>query len=221
MIKMKRISVLVISFILTNFCVYPGLIHAQEVKTIKLLAPQIESGKTLMQALKQRQTLREFSPKELPLQVISDLLWAANGINRPDSGHHTAPTAMNLQEIDIYVAKADGLYIFNAKANALELIAQQDLRALAGSQEFVKDAPVNLIFVADLSKMNKMPAEDANFYSGTDTGFISQNVYLYCASAGLATVVRGWIDKPALSKAMKLRPDQRITLAQTVGYPKN
>lgn len=218
---MKRILVLAGSFILTFFCIYPGMIFAQEIKTIKLLAPQIESGKPLMQALKERRSLREFSPKELPLPVISDLLWAANGINRLDSGYHTAPTAMNLQEIDIYVAKADGLYLFDPKANALIQILAEDLRVLTGNQLFVKDAPVNLIFVADLSKMSKMPAEDVNFYSGTDTGFISQNVYLYCASAGLATVVRGWIDKPALSKAMKLRPDQRITLSQTVGYPKN
>lgn len=218
---MKKILVLVMSFILTIFCVYPGMIYAQEIKTIKLLAPQIESGKTLMRALKERKSLREFSSKELPLQVISDLLWAANGINRLDSGYHTAPTAMNLQEIDIYVAKVDGLYLFDAKANVLILVLAEDIRTLTGSQPFVKDAPINLIFVADLSKMSKMPAEGINFYSGTDTGFISQNVYLYCASAGLATVVRGLIDKPALSKAMKLRPDQRITLAQTVGFPKN
>ncbi|MBU0504018.1 MAG: nitroreductase family protein [Candidatus Omnitrophota bacterium] len=220
MIKVKRIFVLVISFIMAIFCVYP-IIYAQGVETIKLLAPQTESSKPLMQALKERKSLREFSPKELPLQVMSDLLWAANGINRPGSGHRTAPTAMNLQEIDIYVAKADGLYLFDAKANVLLQVAAEDIRALTGSQPFVKDAPVNLIFVADLSKMSKTSADDINFYSGTDTGFISQNVYLYCASAGLATVVRGWIDKPALSKAMKLRPDQRITLAQTVGYPKN
>ncbi len=220
MTKMKRAVVLVISFILAIICIYPGMIRAQEIKTIKLLAPQTEGGKSLMQSLKERKSLRDFSPKELPLQVISDLLWAANGINRPDSGHHTAPTAMNLQEIDIYVAKADGLYLFNAKDNTLELIVQQDLRALTGSQPFVKDAPINLIYVADLSKMKNMSADDANFYFGTDTAFISQNVYLYCASAGLATIVRGLIDKPALSKAMKLRPEQRITLAQTIGYSK-
>jgi len=174
-----------------------------------------------MQALKERKSLREFSSKELPLQVISDLLWAANGINRPDSGHRTAPSAMNMQEIDIYLAKTDGLYLFDAQQNMLIPVAGEDIRALTGKQPFVKDAPINLIYVADLSKMSKTSGADADFYAGTDTGFISENAYLYCASAGLATVVRGMIDRPALAKAMKLRPDQKIILAQTVGFLKD
>jgi SagB-type dehydrogenase family enzyme len=153
------------------------------------------------------------------LQVLSDLLWAASGINRAD-GHRTAPTAMNMQEIDIYVAKADGLFLYDIKAHALIPVVVQDIRAQTGMQPFVKDAALNLIYVADLAKMSRLKAEDANFYAATDTGFISQNVYLYCASAGLATVVRGSIDKPGLAKTMKLRPDQKIILAQTVGYPK-
>jgi len=174
-----------------------------------------------MQVLKDRKSMREFSSKDLPLQVISDMLWAACGINRPDSGHRTVPSAMNMQEIDIYVAKADGLYLFDAKANILVPVVAEDLRSLTGKQPFVKDAPVNLIYVADLSKMSKLSAENIDFYASTDTGFISENVYLFCASSGLATVVRGSIDKPALAKAMKLRVDQKIILAQTVGYPKN
>ena len=174
-----------------------------------------------MQALKERKSLREFSPKELPLKIISDLLWAANGINRLDSGHRTAPSAMNMQEIDIYLAKASGLYLFDAKQNMLIPIVGEDIRALTGKQPFVKDAPINLIYVADLSKMGRAFGSDADFYASADTGFISENAYLYCASAGLATVVRGMIDKPALAKAVKLRPDQKIILAQTVGYPKD
>jgi nitroreductase len=214
---MKTKSILVISFILSSVFT---LASAQEIKAIKLLLPQTESGKPLMQALKERKSSREFSSKELPLQVISDMLWVANGINRPDSDHRTAPSAMNMQEIDIYVAKADGLYLFDAKANTLIPVVGEDVRALTGKQPFVKDAPVNLIYVADLSKMNRTSGSDTDFYAAADTGFISENVYLYCASAGLATVVRGLVDKPALAKAMKLRPDQRIILAQTVGYPK-
>lgn len=194
---------------------------ADEIKMIKLPAPQTEGGKPLMQALKARQSIRDFSTKELPLQVLSDLLWAAGGINRPDSGGRTAPTAKNMQEIDIYVAKADGLYFYDAKGNSLFPVLPDDIRAATGGQPFVKDAPVNLIFVANMSRMSGMPSEAADFYSATDTGFISENVYLYCASAGLATVVRGWVDKPALAKAMKLRPDQKIILAQTVGYARN
>ena len=218
---MKTKSILAVFFILTSLFIYSPLTYAQESKLIKLPAPQIEGGKPLMQALKERKTSREFSLKELPLQIISDLLWAADGINRQDSGHRTAPSAMNMQEIDIYIAKADGLYLFDAKENMLIPVVAADIRALTGNQPFVKDAPVNLIFVADLKKMSKPSAEMVDFYAATDTGFISENVYLYCASAGLATVVRGWVDKPVLAKAMKLRNNQKIILAQTVGYPKD
>ena len=174
-----------------------------------------------MQALKDRKTDRAFSVKELPQQMLSDMLWAADGINRSDSGRRTAPSAKNMQEVDIYVAKADGLYLYDAKANMLTPVLAGDIRALTGKQAFVKDAPVNLVFVADFSKMNDLNESDANFYAATDTGFISENVYLFCSSSGLATVVRAMVDKPALAKAMKLRPDQKVILTQTVGYPKD
>ena len=208
-------------FILTVLTIYPVTAYSQEAKPIKLLAPRAEGGKSLVQALKERKTLREFSPRELPLQVLSEMLWAACGINRPDSGGRTAPSAMDMQEIDIYVATKDGLYLFDAKENILQPILAEDIRGLTGKQSFVKEAPVNLIYVANLSKMSKLSPEDANFYAATDTGFISENVYLYCASEGLATVVRGWVDKPALAKAMKLSSDKMIVLAQTVGYTKD
>lgn len=216
---MKMKSILSAVLILTTMFIYSVAIFAQEIKPIKLLAPQMTGGKALMQALSQRRTMREFSPKEIPLQIISDMLWAANGINRPDSGHRTAPSAMNMQEIDIYVSMAGGLYLFDAKNNMLAPVLAGDIRALTGGQPFVKDAPINLIYVADLSKMSKLSAEAVDFYSAADTGFISENVYLYCASAGLATVVRGYVERGALAKAMKLRPDQKIVLTQTVGYP--
>ncbi len=217
---MKTKLTLVICFAVIILLICSCTIYAQDIKPIKLLAVQMEGGKPLMQALKDRKTMREFSSKELPLQVISDMLWAACGINRPDSGHRTAPSAMNMQEIDIYVAKAEGLYLFDAKENILVPVVAEDLRSLTGKQPFVKDAPINLIYVADLSKMSRLSAGGIDFYAASDTGFISENVYLFCASAGLATVVRGSIDKPALAKAMKLRPNQKIILAQTIGYPK-
>ncbi|PIU41154.1 MAG: nitroreductase [Candidatus Omnitrophica bacterium CG07_land_8_20_14_0_80_42_15] len=217
---MKRKPISIICLILSTLFIYPALTHAQEMKPIKLLPPQLAGSKPLMEVLQERKSEREFSSKELPLQILSDLLWAADGINRPGSGKRTAPTAMNLQEIDIYVAKTDGLYLYDAKDNALAPVLTEDVRAQTGSQIFVKNAPINLIFVADFAKMGNVSADDANFYSATDTGYISQNVYLYCASAGLVTVVRGWVDRPALVKVMKLRPDQKIILAQTVGYPK-
>lgn len=218
---MKIKPILTSYLILTSLFISPLLIYSQDIKPIRLLTPQLESAKSLIQALKDRKSSREFSPKELPLQIISDLLWAANGINRPDSGHRTAPSAMNMQEIDIYLAKADGLYLLDIQQNMLIPVVEEDVRALTGKQSFVKDAPLNLIYVADLSKMGKTSGSDVEFYASADTGFISENVYLYCASIGLATIVRGSIDKSVLAKAMKLRPDQKIIFAQTVGYFKD
>jgi len=191
----------------------------KELKPIELLKPQTDGGKPLMQVLKARKSSREFSNEKLPLQVLSNMLWAAWGINRPD-GKRTAPSAMNLQEIDVYVALAEGLYLYDAKENIFKPVLSKDIRAMTGGQPFVKDAPVNLIYVADYSKMGKVAAKDKAFFSAANSGFISQNVYLFCASEGLATVVRAYVDKNALAKVMKLRPNQKIILAQTVGYPK-
>jgi len=193
---------------------------AQELEPIPLMAPQTDGGRPLMQVLNARQSSRAFSTEALSRRLLSDMLWAAFGVNRSDSGKRTAPSAVNWQEIDIYVATADGLYLYDAKTHALKPVLAEDIRGATGRQKFVQDAPVNLIYVADFSKMGKASADDKIFYSAADTGFISQNVYLYCASEGLATVVRGLIDRPALARAMRLRPDQKIILAQTVGHPK-
>jgi SagB-type dehydrogenase family enzyme len=194
---------------------------AEELKPIQLVKPQTVGGMPLMQALQARSSARSFSTKELPQQVLSNLLWAAFGVNRPATGKRTAPSARNWQEIDIYVVVAAGLYLYDAQAHALKPILAQDIRALTGRQSLVKEAPVNLIYVADFSRMDMAADDEKIFYSAADTGFISQNVYLYCASEGLATFVRSLIDKPTLAKAMNLRPDQQITLAQSVGYHKN
>lgn len=193
---------------------------AEDLQPVILPAPDMAGGKPLMQALKERQSSRAFSTRELPPQVMADLLWAACGFNRPESGMRTAPTAKNLQEIDVYVATAAGLYLYDAVTNTLLPVVAGDLRPLTGAQPFVKDAPLNLVFVANTARMEGMDAASVDLYTATDTGFISQNVYLYCASAGLATVVRGWLDRDALAAAMRLKPGQRIILAQTVGYPK-
>jgi SagB-type dehydrogenase family enzyme len=198
----------------------PILSLAQELKPISLPPPQTEGGKPLMQALKDRHTTREFSSEKLSPQVLSNLLWAAFGINRPDTGKRTAPSAMNMQEIDIYVATAEGLYVYDAKGDKLDPVLAEDVRAATGMQPFVKDAPLDLVYVADLAKTGKASAEDKNFYTAADVGFIAQNVYLFCASEGLGVVVRGSVDRAALAKVMKLRSDQKILLGQTVGYPK-
>jgi SagB-type dehydrogenase family enzyme len=193
---------------------------AAELLPVKLLPPNLNSGKSLMQSLQARKSSRDFSTKKLPVEVLSNLLWAACGINRPESGRRTAPSAVNWQEVDIYVAVGDGLYLYNAKEHVLKPVINQDIRELTGKQTFVKDAPVNLIYVADYSRMGGANAEEKNSYSAADTAFIAQNVYLYCASEGLATVVRGSIDRDVLAKAMQLRDNQKIILSQTVGYPK-
>jgi SagB-type dehydrogenase family enzyme len=195
-----------------------ALAVAQELKPVPLPPPQTSGGKPLMQVLKDRQSTREFSDQKLSPQVLSNLLWAAFGVNRPD-GKRTAPSAMNWQEIDIYVATQDGLYVYDAKANALNAVLAQDVRGATGMQPFVKDAPVNLVYVADLGKTGRA-GEYQTLFTAADAGFIAQNVYLFCASEGLVTVVRGSVDHEALAKLMKLRPNQKIMLAQTVGYPK-
>ena len=196
-----------------------SLALAQEPNPIPLPPPQTTGGKPLMQVLKDRHSTREFSGQRLSPQTLSNLLWAAFGINRPD-GKRTAPSAMNWQEIDVYVATQDGLYVYDAKANALKPVLQQDVRGATGQQAFVKDAALDLVYVADLGKTGKAAGEDQIMYTGADTGFIAQNVYLFCASEGLAAVVRGSIDREAFAKTAKLRANQKIVLAQTVGYAK-
>ena len=175
--------------------------------------PVTTGGKPVFDALQARQSRRDFAAKKLPDQVLSNLLWAAYGINRPD-GHRTAPSAMNRQEVDVYAVTADGAFLYDAKSHALKPVADGDLRELTGTQPFVKDAPLNLVYVADRAKQSDLT------YAGVCAGAITQNVYLFAASEGLATVVRASMKAPELEKALKLRPDQKIIVAQTVGYPK-
>jgi len=186
---------------------------------IALPQPAQRGGLPVMEALKRRHSSREFSRKELPEAVLSNLLWAAFGINRPQTHGRTAPSAHDWEEIDVYVATAKGLYLYDAERHALKQVLPQDLRAQTGIQTFPAEAPLDLVYVADLSRMREASREERQWYSGPDAGFIAQNVYLFCASEGLATVVRGMVDRPALAKAMGLKPDQQIVLAQTVGYP--
>jgi SagB-type dehydrogenase family enzyme len=217
---MNARSLQAVCLVLAVLLVCPSLVSGQELKPVPLPAPQMDGGKPLMEVLKERSTSRGFSMEKLPKQVLSNMLWAAWGVNRPESGKRTAPSARNWQEIDIYVATADGLFLYDAKAHALQPILTEDIRALTGQQPFVQHAPVNLVYVADFSRMGESEIDVKVFCSAADTGFISQNVYLFCTSEGLATVVRGLIDRPALEKAMRLRPDQKVTLSQSVGYPK-
>jgi len=201
------------------FVLLAGAAAAADLTGIQLAKPDTKGGMPLMQALNARQTGRAFSPEKLSPQMLSNLLWAAFGVNRPD-GKRTAPSANNRQTIDIYVTLPDAAYLYNAKEHRLEPVADGDLRAATGAQPFVSEAPLNLVYVSDTAKMATTSEADRALYAGAETGFISQNVYLFCASEGLATVVRASVDRAALSKAMQLRPQQQITLVQSVGYPK-
>jgi SagB-type dehydrogenase family enzyme len=193
--------------------------HAELAGPIKLPAPQIEGGLPLMQALRSRRSSRNFARKKLPPQVVSNLLWAAFGVNRPGTGGRTAPSAHNWQEIDLYLALEEGIYVYYAKSHTLVPVGATDLRAQTGQQDFVGSAPLDLVFVANYARMGPGDEEQKAFYAACDTGFISQNIYLACASEGLATVVRGWLDRPPLQQALGLKGDQHVVLAQSVGYP--
>ncbi len=185
---------------------------------ILLPTPHMAGGTPLLDCLRLRRTSREFSPEPLPAQTLSDLLWAGFGVNRPESAHRTAPSAMNSQEIDLYVATPQGLYLFEPKPQRLRPLRVGDLRAQTGGQEFVTQAPVALIYVADATRMPKAKPAERAFYNAIDTGFISQNIYLFCAARGLATVVHE-LNRAPLAQAMRLRPEQTIVIAQSVGFP--
>lgn len=196
---------------------FSGL-NAQPLENIKLPAPQKSGGMSLMEALDKRQSQRLYSGRDLSMQQMSNLLWAAYGINRPN-GYRTAPSARAVHEYDIYIIKNDGWYVYDAEQHAMLKMGNENLQEHAGSQDYVQTAPVNLVFVADFDRMEVYNEEMKVFYSATNVGFISQNVYLWCASEGLGTVVRGLIDKEKAKEVLKLRPNQHVVLAQTVGYP--
>ena len=210
----KKITNILILFFWTQLT-----INAQT--SIDLPKPKTTGGMPLMEALSKRQSLRDFdSKKELSLQMLSDLLWAANGINRPESGKRTAPSAVNWQEIEIFVALKSGVYFFNHKTQDLELIESGDFRADMGKQSFVGEASVVFIFVSNHDKMEGANEKALEFYSNTDCGNVSQNIYLFCASEGLATVVLGMIDREKIAKILKLKDTQKIILTQPVGFSK-
>lgn len=187
---------------------------------IALPAPVRGGGLPLMEALDARCSSREFTPRALPPDVLSDLLWAAYGVNR-DAGGRTAPSALDAQEIDIYVALPEGAYRFDAHAHALELVAASDVRRVTGYQDFVDEAPLDLVYVADHRRMAMVPVAQRESFASVCAGAIAQNVYLFAAGAGLATVLRAWIDREALAAALGLVHDQQVLLSQTVGYPKD
>ncbi|MEJ8826719.1 nitroreductase family protein [Variovorax humicola] len=185
---------------------------------VVLPAPQLPSQASLHQTLRGRRSTRSFRPDPVSLATLSALLWAACGINREQTGGRTAPSARGWKEVDIYAVLPEGAYRYEPEAHRLALVSAQDLRGATGVQDFVGAAPLNLVYVAHLDRMVEAALEDRPFLAGTDTGFIAQNVYLCCAAMGLGTVVRAMIDRRGLAKALQLPANQRITLAQTVGW---
>jgi hypothetical protein len=188
-------------------------------EVIALPAVEPRGGMPLMQALAARRSSREFASQPLPLPVLAGLLWSAFGVNRPDGGR-TAPTAINAQEIEVFAALPTGAYRYDAARHALTLVASTDVRRVTGYQDFVDEAPLDLVYVADHTRMKLVPAGQREAYSSVAAGAICQNVYLYAASNGLATVIRGWIDREAIAEALGLTHDEQVLLSQTVGYPK-
>lgn len=207
---------------LTFFCIN-AIFMTISAQDISLPAPDKTGGKPLMQALNERQSTRTFTKDNLTRQQLSDLLWAGWGINRADQKKRTAPSSRNVQEIDVYVALPEGLFLYVAETNLLKNINNKDLRKLCGSQDFVADAALNIVYVADMSKLGKKEGDeikDSDLLSSyANTAFIAQNVYLYCASANLGCVIRGMVPKEQLALEMGLRTNQRIILSQTVGVP--
>ncbi len=187
-------------------------------QAVILPAARSQGGKPLIEALRLRRSTREYSDQPLPPQILSDLLWAAFGINRP-SGDRTAPYWRHIMVIDIYAAMADGVWLYDPKQHALLPHLSADIRAQTGLQDFVARAPLNLVYVAHGERMQDIAAEERRLYASVDAGFIGQNVYLFCASEGLATVFRGAVDYDKLNRAMQLGSGQFVTFAQTVGYP--
>lgn len=181
----------------------------QEAKTIILKKPQLDKGLNLMTALKERKSVREFSDKEIDLQTLSNLLWAANGVNRPD-GKRTAPSAMNRQEIEIYVCQKDGAYHYQAQENILKQVSAEDCR--------LRNAPLTLILVSDNIKAPHIPG--VKDWGLIDGGIVSQNISLFASAMGLATVPQSSMPREKLTKILKLKKGFDLILNHPIGYPK-
>ena len=194
----------------------PAIAFNQQARTLP--TPRQETGKPLMQALQLRRSTRAYGPRPLSAQTLSDLLWAAYGVNRP-SGDRTAPYWRHIMVIDVYAAMADGVWLYDPQQHALRPHLSADIRAQTGQQDFVATAPLNLVYVVHGERMKDVSPEDRRLYGSVDAAFAGQNVYLYCASEGLATVFRGAIDYAKLGRAMRLADGQFVAFAQTVGYP--
>ena len=200
------------------FCLLSFFVQAQD---INLPQPVRTGGMPLMEALNNRESARSFIDKPIDLQTLSDLLWAANGINRSDSGKRTAPSALNKQDVDVYVVLPEGSYLYDAKNHQLNLIAEGDYRgAVAGGQAFVISAPVSLVLVSDLSRFGDTKNAHTQLMGAMDAGIVSQNISIFCSAARLATVPRASMDINQLKKVLKLKESQVPMMNHPIGYLK-
>ena len=186
---------------------------------IQLPEPDKEGGKPLMNALAERQTSREFAETAIPEQKLSDMLWAAYGINRPSEGKRTVPSALNRQEIDLYAIMESGAYLYNASSNKLVQVSSKDLRANSGFGGFANKAPLTFVFVINKARQRMSDPMASTTIGAVDSGFIGQNIYLYCASEGMNAVFFATLDKDALATSLKLPKDNTVLYGQTVGFP--
>nr|WP_321028816.1 SagB/ThcOx family dehydrogenase [Bacteroides nordii] len=190
-------------------------------KVIRLPKPNLNRNSEVMEAFANRHSTREYAAKALTLNDLSDLLWAANGINRPEEGKRTAPSAMNKQDVDVYVVLPEGTYLYDAKAHQLNLVAEGDHRgAVAGGQAFVKSAPVSLLLVSDLSRLGDAKNTHTQLMGAVDAGIVSQNISIFCSAAKLATVPRASMDTAKLKSVLKLTDTQLPLMNHPVGYYK-
>ena len=199
-------------------------LSAQDAVVIKLNDHCKYRGFNIMEAFQKRISTNSYQTRELSLLDLSDLLWAANGINRPESGKKTAPSAMNSQDVDIYVSRADGTFLYDAAANRLVLVTTDDLRPLMEGRRPL-GAPVILLLVSDMAGYKNYtpgdPDKNKHLYEmgAIDAGIVSQNISLFCAGAELGTRPRAGMDQDALRKALKLKDSQVAWLNHPVGYP--
>ena len=199
-------------------CLAGPLSGSEPLEPIHLPPPEASGGMPLMQALNNRMSTKEFTTQAIPQDQMSNLLWAAFGINRPESGKRTAATAVNCQDIQIYVVLEEATYVYQAKEHRLIPVVKRDVRSFAATQRYAKAAPINLVYVSDHSRMPDRFRDKKPIYAAFHAGAISQNVYLYCASVRMGAVVRDSVDRAGLRDVLNLREDQTIVMAQSVGY---
>jgi hypothetical protein len=193
---------------------------AVDLKVVDLPRPWKDGGKPFAQAVWARRSTREFADKPVPLDVLSNLLWTACGVNRPATGDRTMPSWRHAMDAEIFVVAADGAWSYDAKAHRLTQVLADDIRAETGVQDFVGTAPIDLVYVSDGARLQGAAGEEKRLWAFADVGFIGQNVYLFCASEGLATVFRASLNRDRLAQMLQLPPTKFVTCAQTVGYPK-